>query len=110
MTPKTRKVFMALVGAYLVYTGGSLIADVLRSNPKNMVMFVVVGAFFAVFGLATIVWNVKGFIDESKKEQAEAIQEGKESEEGNTVTSSEEEQDEVSLDEDARPVDQEGDE
>lgn len=80
MTPKTRKIFMALVGAYLVYTGVSLILDVTKSTPKNMTLFVAVGGFFALFGLATVIWNIKGFLAESKKEQEEILSEGEESE------------------------------
>lgn len=108
MTLKTRKVFMALVGAYLVYTGSTLIVDVTRSNPKNMAVYVAIGAFFAVFGLATIVWNIKVIIDESKKEREETAQEDNGMEYTETVEEDGEESelDEVELDEDAEPVDE----
>lgn len=135
MTQKARKTLMALVGAYLAYTGISLILEVTKSNPKNMTAFVLVGLFFVAFGALTIVLNVKGFIAESKKEQeeaqaledlteapetveaavaaetAEAAEEEETAEESEEDTEEEDAEDsEVELDEDAQPVDKEGDE
>ena len=73
MPTKTRKIFMAFVGAYLIYTGGTLIHSVLTNRPENTVMFVAAGAVFAVFGLATMIMNIKAYIKAVKQEKEEEV-------------------------------------
>ena len=59
MTSKTKQIIMAAIGAYLVYTGISLVQDTIVGEPKNQILFILVGVFFALFGMATIIWNIR---------------------------------------------------
>lgn len=71
MPAKSRKMIMALAGAYLVYTGVNLVRSVLQSRPNYMQAYVVLGVLFAVFGIVTIGMNLKAYIEESKREAEE---------------------------------------
>ena len=62
MTSKTKQIIMAAIGAYLVYTGISLVKDTIVGEPKNQILFILVGVFFALFGLATIIWNIRTIV------------------------------------------------
>ena len=66
MTSKTKQIIMAAIGAYLVYTGISLVKDTIVGEPKNQILFILVGVFFALFGLATIIWNIRTIVKETK--------------------------------------------
>ena len=77
MTSKTKQIIMAAIGAYLVYTGISLVKDTIVGEPKNQILFILVGVFFALFGLATIIWNIRTIVKETKKRQKRFLQ-GKE--------------------------------
>ena len=68
MTSKTKQIIMAAIGAYLVYTGISLVQDTIVGEPKNQILFILVGVFFALFGLATIIWNIRIIVKEKKAE------------------------------------------
>ena len=68
MTSKTKQIIMAAIGAYLVYTGISLVKDTIVGEPKNQILFILVGVFFALFGLATIIWNIRIIVKETKAE------------------------------------------
>ena len=68
MTSKTKQIIMAAIGAYLVYTGISLVQDTIAGEPKNQILFILVGIFFALFGLATIIWNIRIIVKETKAE------------------------------------------
>ena len=68
MTSKTKQIIMAAIGAYLVYTGISLVQDTIVGEPKNQILFILVGVFFALFGLATIIWNIRTIVKETKAE------------------------------------------
>ena len=68
MTSKTKQIIMAAIGAYLVYTGISLVKDTIVGEPKNQILFILVGVFFALFGLATIIWNIRTIVKETKAE------------------------------------------
>ena len=68
MTSKTKQIIMAAIGAYLVYTGISLVKDTIVGEPKNQILFILVGIFFALFGLATIIWNIRTIVKETKAE------------------------------------------
>ena len=48
MTSKTKQIIMAAIGAYLVYTGISLVQDTIVGEPKNQILFILVGVFFAL--------------------------------------------------------------
>ena len=39
MTSKSKQVIMAAVGAYLVYTGVSLVRETIAGEPKNQILF-----------------------------------------------------------------------
>lgn len=80
MQTRTRKIFMALVGAYLVYMGVQLINSVLEGNPQNKILFIICGVVFALFGAATVIFNIMEFIKAGKAEQDAAEEE----EEGQT--------------------------
>lgn len=69
MQTRTRKIFMALVGAYLVYMGVQLINSVLEGNPQNKILFIICGVVFALFGAATVIFNIMEFIKAGKAEQ-----------------------------------------
>ena len=43
MTSKSKQVIMAAVGAYLVYTGVSLVRETIAGEPKNQILFVYSG-------------------------------------------------------------------
>lgn len=45
MTSKTKQIIMAAIGAYLVYTGISLVKDTIVGEPKNQILFILVGVF-----------------------------------------------------------------
>ena len=66
MTSKTKQIIMAAIGAYLVYTGISLVKDTIVGEPKNQILFILVGVFFALFGLATIIWNIRTIVKETE--------------------------------------------
>ena len=40
----------------------------LCGEPKNKILFILVGVFFALFGLATIIWNIRTIVKETKAE------------------------------------------
>ena len=46
MTSKSKQVIMAAVGAYLVYTGVSLVRETIAGEPKNQILFILAGVFF----------------------------------------------------------------
>ncbi len=57
-----KKILMAMVGAYLIYTGGSLIVDVTKGNPENAMLFILAGAAFVIVGAFTVFYNMKEYI------------------------------------------------
>lgn len=59
MNDGSRNVLAAIVGAYLVYTGGSLILDVISEKPDNMVLFIVMGVIFIIIGSWVVVSKLK---------------------------------------------------
>lgn len=65
-----RNLLMAAVGAYLVYTGVTLIMDVQKGQPKNEMIFIICGVIFAILGLITAVVNLKTYISVMKEEMA----------------------------------------
>ncbi len=68
MQSKTRKIVMALVGAYLTYTGVELVLAVQREKPENSVLFMVFGIIFALFGVATVIVNIRELLKIRKSE------------------------------------------
>ena len=82
MTSKTKQIIMAAIGAYLVYTGISLVQDTIVGEPKNQILFILVGVFFALFGLATIIWNIRTIVKETKAEIQGTIAGAEENEDG----------------------------
>ena len=70
MEQKTRKMLMAIAGAYLVYVGGSLIYSVLQTRPENLIIFLLAGAVFVIVGVLTAIGNFKAFLNEAKKDLA----------------------------------------
>ena len=69
MTDKSRPMFLILGGGYLVYTGCKLISEVMKSHPSNETLFIVFGAFFAIFGVFIIGANLKKIYDDVKLEK-----------------------------------------
>lgn len=80
MTDKSRKLLMAVVGAYLVYLGVSLIHSVLNSDPKNATVFIICGAIFTILGAAVVFFNGRDFIRASKMEMEEVVEDEEEEE------------------------------
>ena len=99
MNNSNRKVVMALVGAYLIYTGGSLIKDVLESQPENPTVFIIAGAVFVLVGLYTAIINVKGFLEEMKKEVVITDEASEEDEDTSEDDEEAEEEDEEEIEE-----------
>ena len=91
MTSKTKQIIMAAIGAYLVYTGISLVQDTIAGEPKNQILFILVGIFFALFGLATIIWNIRIIVKETKAEIQGTTAGAEENEEAAKKVSSEKE-------------------
>ena len=77
MTSKTKQIIMAAIGAYLVYTGISLVKDTIVGEPKNQILFILVGVFFALFGLA-----IRTIVKETKAEIQGTIAGAEENEDG----------------------------
>lgn len=82
MDKKTRRMLMAIAGAYLAYIGGSLIYDVLQTRPEQLIIFILGGAVFVIAGVLTAVGNFKSFLDEAKKD-FETYDDTEESEDNN---------------------------
>lgn len=72
MDNRGKNIFMACVGGYLMYTGYNLIVDVMSRNPANKVLFLIAGAVFVIFGLLTVIMNLKYFFKDFKKDVFEA--------------------------------------
>lgn len=109
MPDKSRKALMALVGAYLIYSGATLIKDVLLGEPKNKTILITFGVIFAVFGLFTVVINLRDIIKEIKREQQNTDGEDVIADEAvsEVVEETFAEKTEPALDKDAEPVDDE---
>lgn len=73
-----KKLLMASVGMYLVYTGITLIRDVLISEPKNAVIFMIAGGIFVVIGLIAAVMNLRSYIGYVKEMMAASVEESME--------------------------------
>lgn len=65
-----KNLLMAAVGAYLVYTGVTLVMDVQKGQPENEMIFIICGGIFAILGLLTVVINLKTYISVMKEEFA----------------------------------------
>lgn len=65
-----KNLLMAAVGAYLVYTGVTLVMDVQKGQPENEMIFIICGGIFAILGLITVVINLKTYISVMKEEFA----------------------------------------
>lgn len=68
MDQKTRRMMMAIAGGYLAYVGGDLIYSVIQGKPNNIVLFILIGAVFVLAGIATVIMNMKEYLNEVKKE------------------------------------------
>ena len=51
MTSKTKQIIMAAIGAYLVYTGISLVQDTIVGEPKNQILFIPAHRFISFLTL-----------------------------------------------------------
>lgn len=87
MTSNTRRIIMAAIGAYLIYSGVTLVRDTMTGKPENETLFIIVGVFFAVFGFATIVFNLRAFVKETKADLA--LMNAEETEEAEELTEEE---------------------
>ena len=68
MDNKGRNIFMACAGAYLAYTGYSLVVDVMSKEPANKTLFMIAGVIFVLIGAATIIVNLKSYFKDFKKD------------------------------------------
>ena len=68
MDQKTRRMLMAVAGAYLVYVGGTLAYNVIQTRPDKFIIFILIGIIFVIVGALTAVANFKEFLNETKKE------------------------------------------
>lgn len=59
MNNKTRQGIWLAAGAYLVYTGFQLVADMLKDRPDNYAGFMAAGIIFMVFGAAVVIRSIK---------------------------------------------------
>ncbi|MDD3140154.1 MAG: hypothetical protein PHX08_14420 [Lachnospiraceae bacterium] len=79
MNNRTRSVFKVIAGGYLVYLGGTLFLDVLKSKPNNYVLFLIAGVFFIAMGGYLAVINLKGMMTPEESDE-ELIDQGDEDE------------------------------
>ncbi|MFI3172490.1 MAG: hypothetical protein R3Y58_09030 [Eubacteriales bacterium] len=70
---KTRATLFVVVGAYLAYTGISLITDVIADKPDNMLLFIVMGVIFVVVGIYVMITKGKAIMN---KEFDEPVDDG----------------------------------
>ena len=68
MDQKTRRVLMAVAGAYLVYVGGTLAYNVIQTRPDKFIIFILIGVIFVIAGALTAVANFKVFLNEVNKD------------------------------------------
>ena len=68
---KARNTLRIVVGLYLLYLGGSLVVDVYKAKPENMVLLIMIGIAFAIIGGIVAGFAVKGYIAASKAEREE---------------------------------------
>lgn len=68
MDKKSRNIFMAFAGGYLVYTGYSLVVDVMSREPENKTLFMIAGAVFVIIGAFTVIMNLKAYFKDFKKD------------------------------------------
>lgn len=74
MPNKYQKIFMALVGAYLIYTGGKLISVIADGQPENEILFMIAGGIIILIGCVAVILNMKEFIRDVVRERAEAAE------------------------------------
>lgn len=85
MNGKTRDGLWIVVGAYLAYTGGQLIMDVLREKPEGYIGFVVAGVLFVAFGIGLVIYAIRDLtkpVEETEADQEEDEEEEADAEEG----------------------------
>ena len=68
MDQKTRRMLMAVAGAYLVYVGGTLAFNVIQTRPDKFIIFILIGVIFVIAGALTAVANFKAFLNEVNKD------------------------------------------
>ena len=84
MNGKTRDGLWIVVGAYLAYTGGQLIMDVLGEKPEGYIGFVVAGVLFVAFGIGLVIYAIRDLTkpveetEEDEEEEADAEEGAKE--------------------------------
>lgn len=80
MNGKTRDGLWIVVGAYLAYTGGQLIMDVLGEKPEGYIGFVVAGVLFVAFGIGLVIYAIRDLTKpvEETEEEADAEEGAKE--------------------------------
>ena len=71
MGNQSRMLLRAMVGAYLIYLGGSLISNVVKERPENFILFAAAGVFFIAVGAVILIFGMKGYL-KAKKENEEA--------------------------------------
>lgn len=69
---KSRLTLLALVGAYLAYTGGGLIYEVIQEQPDNSIIFWGFGLFFIVLGGYVLITKGKAIMQLRKEEMKDA--------------------------------------
>lgn len=69
MGDKSRPVFLMIGGGYLIYTGSRLISEVMKSHPTSENLFIAFGAFFVIFGVLIIGFNLKKLYELTKGEK-----------------------------------------
>lgn len=75
-----KNVIFALAGAYLIYTGGSLLLTSVRERPDQYMLFMLAGIGFVIFGLVVLGGYLKAIfkhekIEECTEEEMEASDE-----------------------------------
>lgn len=81
MNNKTRHGLWLVVGAYLAYTGGQLVYNMMNTKPDNYMLMILFGALFLIVGVMVVVRSFKGIMApaedaEEPEEQLEQSAEG----------------------------------
>ncbi len=68
---KSRDVIMAIAGGYLAYTGVQLIMGALEERQDHYILFILIGAFFVIFGGTVLFLRAKKLLQLPQVDQTD---------------------------------------
>lgn len=86
MNDKVRSLLMLMVGAYITFLGGDLLAGVIKGTSGQPVLFAVIGTIFAALGIFVVLYNIKRTRDIERRLDEEAAKEAEEEENNSKTT------------------------